>query len=125
MTPSTHTTAPIQAASYTLTPEFVDSKGLRLGFGISRSLGYELAARGLVRTVALRKNGATRAKRLWVVADLRAFLLANIDQRKKQAPDAPIAQAPIKEPVSANRSHQGREATARQAIGAMKQQRRH
>ena len=36
---------------------FVDSKGLRSFFGISRSHGYHLADAGLVKTVCLKKAG--------------------------------------------------------------------
>jgi hypothetical protein len=77
-------TSPIAAARFSFAPEFVDSKGLKLGYGIPRSTGYALAAAGLVRTVCLRKPGAVRGKRLWEVASLRAYLIANLDQRKQE-----------------------------------------
>jgi len=67
------TTAAV-AASSSGSPEFVDYKGLRSLFSISRSHGYALAERGSVRTVCLRKPGALRGKRLWDVASVRAYL---------------------------------------------------
>ena len=82
MSPMTsQTTAPIRACDITVSPEFVDSKGLRSLFGISRSHGYALADRGLVRTVCLRKPGAIRGKRLWVAASVRAYLQSCADDR--------------------------------------------
>lgn len=62
------------AASVTASPEFVDAKGLRALFGISRAHGYVLSDTGKVRTVCLRRPGATRGKRLWDCASVRAFL---------------------------------------------------
>ena len=68
-----HTLLPIEAAVDAAInagilpagPEFVDAKGLRSLFGYSWSHGYHLADMGLVKTVCLRKPGATRGKRLW------------------------------------------------------------
>ena len=74
--------------------EFVDARGLKANFGIGRSLGYNLADAGLVKTVCLRKPGATRGKRLWVAESVRAYLLANIDQRQKEPACPPKAAAP-------------------------------
>ena len=73
----------MEQTSSTAVCEFVSARGLKTNFGISRSLGYSLADAGLVKTVCLRKPGATRGKRLWIAESVRAFLLANIDQRKK------------------------------------------
>jgi hypothetical protein len=64
-------------------PEFVDAKGLRALFGISRSHGYSLAGAGLVKTVCLRRPGTTRGKRLWQCQSVREYLEANIDHRSK------------------------------------------
>ena len=64
-------------------PEFVDAKGLKAVHGISRSHGYHLADAGLVKTVCLRKPGATRGKRLWQCQSIRDYLQANIDRRVK------------------------------------------
>ena len=58
-------------------PEFVDAKGLRSIFGISRSHGYALASAGLVKTVCLKKAGRTRGKRLWQCQSVREYLEAN------------------------------------------------
>lgn len=66
------TIQPVEAANGQ--PEFIDYKGLRGLFSISRSHGYDLAYRGLVRTVCLRKPGAIRGKRLWEVASVRTYL---------------------------------------------------
>jgi len=55
-------------------PEFVDSHGLRALFGISRSQAYDLANEGAIRSVCIRREGAIRGKRLWVVSSVRAFL---------------------------------------------------
>ena len=61
--------------------EFVDAKGLRALFGISRSHGYFLADAGLVKTVCLRGPGTTRGKRLWDAQSVREFLQANRDEK--------------------------------------------
>ena len=63
-----------EAASITASPEFVDAKGLRSLFGISRAHGYLLAEQGKVRTVCIRRPGAVRGKRLWDCASVRSFL---------------------------------------------------
>jgi len=54
--------------------EFVDLDGLRSRFAIKRSLGLKLAAEGLIRSVSLRRRGATRGKRLFDVQSVREFL---------------------------------------------------
>ena len=63
-----------EAASITASPEFVDAKGLRSLFGISRAHGYLLADEGKVKSVCIRRPGAVRGKRLWDCASVRAFL---------------------------------------------------
>jgi len=55
-------------------PEFVDVDGLWRGFGIKRSLGYQLLADGLIRGVSLRRRNAVRGKRLFSVDSVRAYL---------------------------------------------------
>ena len=75
--------AAINAGILPAGPEFVDAKGLRSLFGISRSHGYHLADTGLVKTVCLRKPGATRGKRLWQCQSVREYLQANIDHRSR------------------------------------------
>ena len=72
-----------EAASVAALPEFVDAKGLRALFGISRSYGYFLADTGLVKTVSLRRPGTTHGKRLWQCQSVRAYLQANIEERAK------------------------------------------
>jgi hypothetical protein len=122
MTPPTHTTAPIGVVSVSTSPEFVDSKGLRAIYGISRSMGYALADAGLVKTVCLRRPGAVKGRRLWVAQSLREFLLANLDERKcereaevHKEPAAPKAQAPQRDPALEALYAQNRELRARLA----------
>jgi len=55
-------------------PEFVDCKGLEAGWGIKRSLAYELLNDGKIRSVSLRRRGALRGKRLFSVDSVRSFL---------------------------------------------------
>jgi hypothetical protein len=70
-----------EAASIAALPEFVDAKGLRALFGISRSYGYYLSDAGLVKTISLRRPGTTRGKQLWDCQSVRDFLRANIDEK--------------------------------------------
>lgn len=63
-----------EPARYACEPEFVDSKGLKGGFGISRSLGYLLTQEGHIQSVSIRRPGALRGKRLWRVASVRRYL---------------------------------------------------
>ena len=74
-----------ETASVTALPEFVDARGLRALFGISRTHGYFLADAGLVKTVSLRRPGTTRGRRLWDCESVRAFLRANIETRQMLA----------------------------------------
>ena len=71
--------------SYSVSAEFVDSKGLRGGFGISRSLAYILISEGRIRSVSLRQRGRLRGKRLFDVASVRAYLASCVDEREVQA----------------------------------------
>jgi hypothetical protein len=75
--------AAINAGTLPAAPEFVDYKGLKAVFGISRAYGYRLADDGLVKTVSLRKPGTIKGKRLWECQSVREYLRANIDQRSK------------------------------------------
>jgi hypothetical protein len=72
------TTAPLSEGaarpSQQVEPEFVDFEGLRQGFGIKRSLAYQLLSEGLIRGVSLRRRGALRGKRLFSVDSVRAYL---------------------------------------------------
>jgi hypothetical protein len=60
--------------SQQLDPEFVDCDGLRQGWGIKRSLAYQLLEQGLIKGVSLRRRGAARGKRLFSVDSVRAYL---------------------------------------------------
>jgi hypothetical protein len=62
--------------------EFVDLAGLKSGWGINRTLGYELPRDGRIRSVNLRREGRIRGKRLIEVQSVREFLAScsdNID----------------------------------------------
>ena len=74
---------PIVTANYSSEPEYVDSHGLKAGFGISRSLAYVLTQAGLIQSVSIRRPGADRGKRLWRVSSVRRYL--NDLERKQRA----------------------------------------
>jgi len=76
---SESTLAPVTAHAFTGSPEFVDSKGARQLFGIVKSTLYVLKAEGKIASVAIRKRGASRAKRLWSCDSIRNFLNANME----------------------------------------------
>jgi hypothetical protein len=61
-------------------PEFVDCRGLEAGWGIKRSLAYQLLNEGKIRGVSLRRRGAVRGKRLFSVDSIRAFLRDQMEQ---------------------------------------------
>ena len=63
-------------------PEFVDCKGLEVGWGIKRSLAYQLLNDGVIKGVNLRRRGAIRGKRLFSVDSVRAFLREQMESRK-------------------------------------------
>jgi hypothetical protein len=63
-------------------PEFVDCKGLEAGWGIKRSLAYQLLADGAIRGVSLRRRGQIRGKRLFSVDSIRAFLREQMEAAK-------------------------------------------
>jgi hypothetical protein len=46
-----------EPARYAREPEFVDSYGLKAGYGISRSLAYVLTQAGLIQSVSIRRPG--------------------------------------------------------------------
>ena len=73
------TIAPLHGASH-LNPEFVDCKGLEAGWGIKRSLAYQLLADNKIKGVSLRRRGAIRGKRLFSVDSVRAFLREQMEQ---------------------------------------------
>ncbi len=64
------------AATVVAAPEFVDAKGARQLFGLSRSHLYNLTARGLIRSCCLRRPGAIRGRRLFACDSIRAYLEA-------------------------------------------------
>ena len=70
-------------ARYAREPEFVDSYGLKAGFGISRSLAYVLTQAGMIQSVSIRRPGTLRGKRLWRTASIRRYL--NDLERKQRA----------------------------------------
>ena len=55
-------------------PEFVDCRGLEAGWGIKRSLAYQLLADGKIKGVSLRRRNQIRGKRLFSVDSIRQFL---------------------------------------------------
>ncbi len=70
-------TAPLSEAAARashIDPEFVDCKGLEAGWGIKRSLAYQLLADGMIQGVSLRRRNQIRGKRLFSVDSVRAFL---------------------------------------------------
>jgi hypothetical protein len=60
-------------------PEFVDCNGLEAGWGIKRSLAYQLLADGVIKGVSLRRRGALRGKRLFSVDSVRSYLASQMD----------------------------------------------
>jgi hypothetical protein len=63
-------------------PEFVDCKGLEAGWGIKRSLAYQLLNDGKIKGVSLRRRGQSRGKRLFSVDSIRAFLREQMELAK-------------------------------------------
>jgi hypothetical protein len=70
-------TAPVEAG-VPGSPEFVDTPGAYVRFGIKKSLLFRLHAEKKIVGVVLRQPGKLRGKRLWVCDSIRAYLLANI-----------------------------------------------
>jgi len=71
------TTVPLNEAAARashLDPEFIDFKTLEAGWGIKRSLAYQLLSDGKIKSVSLRRRGAVRGKRLFSVDSVREFL---------------------------------------------------
>jgi hypothetical protein len=62
-------------------PEFVDCKGLEAGWGIKRSLAYQLLADGAIRGVSLRRRGQLRGKRLFSVDSVREYLRKQMEAK--------------------------------------------
>jgi hypothetical protein len=63
-------------------PEFVDCKGLEAGWGIKRSLAYQLLNDGKIKGVSLRRRGQSRGKRLFSVDSIRQFLHEQMEVAK-------------------------------------------
>jgi hypothetical protein len=61
-------------------PEFVDAKGARRVFGLSRAHLYELIKAGAVRSCCIRRPGAFRGRRLFCCRSLREFLAAHMEE---------------------------------------------
>jgi len=79
------TTVPLSEASSSAShvdPEFVDCKGLEAGWGIKRSLAYQLLADGKIQGVSLRRRNQIRGKRLFSVDSVRAFLREQMEAAK-------------------------------------------
>jgi hypothetical protein len=75
-------TAPVSeapASASRIDPEFVDCKGLEAGWGIKRSLAYQLLADGKIQGVSLRRRNQIRGKRLFKVDSVRAFLRSQME----------------------------------------------
>lgn len=71
------TTVPLTEAAArasNVDPEFVDCKGLEAGWGIKRSLAYQLLNDGKIQGVSLRRRNQVRGKRLFSVDSIRQFL---------------------------------------------------
>jgi hypothetical protein len=69
-----------------INPEFVDCKGLEAGWGIKRSLAYQLLNDGKIQSVSLRRRNQTRGKRLFSVDSVRAFLHAQMEAGEGKTP---------------------------------------
>ena len=79
------TTVPLResaARASHVDPEFVDCKGLEAGWGIKRSLAYQLLTEGKIQGVSLRRRGAIRGKRLFSVDSVRAFIREQMESAK-------------------------------------------
>ena len=75
------TIAPVQASPAN-DAEFCDSPGAFWRFGLKRSMLYELSARGLIKSVSLRKRGAIKGKRLWSCDSIRSYLREQMEVAK-------------------------------------------
>ena len=79
MSSGTVTNNPIGVAWVSSQPEFADHKGVRALFGFSRAHLYVLASEGKIRSVCIRRPGATRGRRLFDLGSIRRFLDANVE----------------------------------------------
>lgn len=62
-----------------ISPEFVDAKGARQIFGLSRAPLYNLITAGKIRSCCIRRPGAFRGRRLFDCESIRSFLRANME----------------------------------------------
>jgi hypothetical protein len=79
------TTVPLSEAAARashIDPEFVDIPGLEAGWGIKRSLAYQLLSDGKIKGVSLRRRGQCRGKRLFSVDSVRQFLRKQMEVAK-------------------------------------------
>jgi hypothetical protein len=58
------------------TPEWADEKFITRNYGITRTPLYNLRKAGLIRSVALRAEGAAYGKRLYHISSIEAHLAA-------------------------------------------------
>ena len=65
-----------------LMPEFCDSKAAHGLTGLSRSHLYAIYGEGKIKSVCLRKPGATRGKRLWHLGSISAYLNSQMEVAK-------------------------------------------
>jgi hypothetical protein len=57
--------------------EWCDTKAARRLFCLSKPHLYQLLAEGKIRAACIRRKGALRGRRLWLVESIRAFIEAN------------------------------------------------
>lgn len=60
-----------------LTPEFLDTSGVREYFGIKKGTLYNLAKNGKIRGSLIRATGKFSGIRLWSVASIRSYINQN------------------------------------------------
>lgn len=77
-----HVQGPPTPADVSTNPEFVDAKGAKNRYSLTRSYLYVLAAEGSITSISIRRRGAKRGKRLFDCDSIRAFLKANIEPPK-------------------------------------------
>ena len=70
---------PPQSAAVPALPEFADYQTCRKLFSLSRSYLYSLTSEGKIRSVAIRKPGALKGRRLFDCASIRDFIKASTE----------------------------------------------
>lgn len=76
------TSDPIALATGAEGAEFGDFKTVRRIFGISRPHLYRLGAEGKIKSSVLRRRGALRGRRLWMLQSIRDYLFANMEDKR-------------------------------------------